>query len=215
MKLLNKIPVLVLISLLIALTGCKNKKAGSNEEKNKPDTQKIESKAETPLPAQVSDLQSEQALREAALEGNYDKVVQLIGKNVNVNAIDEERRTALMFAAFNGHTNIVQALLDADAKVDMKDLSGRTALLYASTGPFPKTVEILLEYGADPNMIDNEEHFTSLMYAAAEGNMEVVKVLLKNNADPSMTDIDGDNAVVFARQNGYENIAELIEKKMN
>ncbi len=60
-------------------------------------------------------------------------------------------------------------------------------------------------------MADFEEHFTSLMYAAAEGHLENVKILLGNKADPSRNDIDGDNALAFARKNGHIEVVKLLE----
>jgi ankyrin repeat protein len=90
-------------------------------------------------------------------------------------------------------------------------MMGRTALLYAATGPFPETVRILLDKGAEPNVIDSDEHFTPLMHAAAEGNLDVVKILLEAGSDPSLKDVDGDNAASFARQAGHVQVADYLD----
>ncbi len=92
-----------------------------------------------------------------------------------------------MFAALNGHTEIVKALIDKAAVVDRRDILWQTALLYPSTGPFPETIKALLDNGAEPIIVDSDEHFSPLMHAAAEGNLEVVKLLLDNRADLSLT----------------------------
>jgi ankyrin repeat protein len=114
-------------------------------------------------------------------------------------------------AAYNGHTEIVKLLLEHKAFVNVPDLKGRTALMFAASGPFPETVKLLLEHQADPNRADFQEHFTALMYAAAEGHLENVKILLGNKADPSLKDIDGDNALAFARNNGHADIVRILE----
>ena len=63
-------------------------------------------------------------------------------------------------------------------------------------------------------MVDKEEHFTALMYAAAEGQTEVAKILLTFKADPKLRDIDGDNALTFARNNGHKEIVTLLQPFM-
>jgi ankyrin repeat protein len=153
----------------------------------------------------------QQAMNEAALNGDLEKIREMIGQGADPNGFDQDGRTALMFASFNGHTAIVRLLLDAGAEVGTRDVMGRTALLYASTGPFAETVRLLLEHHADPNIVDNDEHFSPLMHAAAEGQLEVVRILLESGADPTMKDIDGETAALFARNNGHTEVAGLIQ----
>ncbi len=152
----------------------------------------------------------EESLWQASLDGNSQRVKDLLGRGIEVDVADQEGCTPLMLSAFNGHSEIVLELLARGAEVDRRDRAGRSALLYASTGSFPETVQILLDQGADPNLVDAGEHFTPLMHAAAEGNLEVVKILLKYGADPALKDVDGDNAETFARQAGHVQVAELL-----
>jgi ankyrin repeat protein len=202
--------ILVLLGIM-SIVSCKRDGVVTTREK-----EKLGSEAGNSLTgpaqqqAQMQDEMLGQVLREAALNGEYSSVKQLTEAGVDINHIDENGRTALMFAAFNGHTKIVAFLLDQGAFVDMHDSFNRTALLYASTGPFPETVKLLLRNEANPNVVDNDEHFTPLMHAAAEGNKEVVKLLLDYGADPSHTDNDGDNALSFAKENGHTDVIELL-----
>ena len=163
-----------------------------------------------PTPQKVS--MDGSSFRNAALEGQLETVQQAIEAGVDVNSLDEGRRTALLMAAFNGHTRIVKLLLDNGASVEHRDLAGRTALLYASTGANDETVRVLLEAGAEPNVTDKGEGFTPLMHAAAEGQAKVVQTLLKHNADPTLRDVDGDTALDFATQNGHDNVVRLLSK---
>ena len=87
--------------------------------------------------------------------------------------------------------------------------------MMASSGPFPETVKLLLDHYADPDIADKEEHFTAIMYASAEGQLEVVRLLLAHNADPTLKDIDGDNALTFAANNGHPYVVELLKSVMN
>jgi uncharacterized sulfatase len=147
---------------------------------------------------------------EAALSGYKAGLMQMLDKGTDINTKDEDGRTALMYAAFNGHTAIIQELLNRGAGVDLRDVNGRTALMLASSGPYPDAAKLLLDHGADPNLADRDEHFTALMYAAAEGQLEVVKVLLRYHADPKLKDADGDNALIFARNNGHTAVADYL-----
>jgi ankyrin repeat protein len=152
----------------------------------------------------------ETSIHEAALNGQLAKVVEILSEGKNVNTIDKEERTALMYASFNGHTEIMRKLIEKGAQINFRDLYGRTALMMASSGPFPDAVKLLLDNNADPNIPDKEEHFTALMYAAAEGQLENVKLLISFKADPSLKDIDGDNAITFASNNGHKEVVELL-----
>jgi ankyrin repeat protein len=156
--------------------------------------------------------EDEDAFRQAALDGEFERVKGLVKKGVDCNVTDQAGSTALMLAAFNGHSEIVQFLIESGAAVDQRDYLDRTALLYGATGPFPETVKILLDHGADPNKVDSEEHFSPLMHAAAEGNLEVVKVLIKYGADRNLKDADGDDAGTFATQNGHLQVVEYLKR---
>ncbi len=159
-----------------------------------------------------SQMASEDTLRQAAFEGRLQAALSELKKGADVNAPDQDHRTALMMAAFDGHTAIVQALLDVGAKVDLHDSLGRTALMYAASGSNPETVELLLKYGADPNLTDGGEHWTALMFAAAEGQVQIVKILMEQGADIHLADVDGETAADFARNNGHQDVLQILQK---
>lgn len=208
------IPFFFLIILIsYSCGGSGNEKAGTQDNAGElTDHSTNDDVAKRDMPVYGSDAEKEEALREAALEGNLSLAERLISSGTDVNSSAPDDRTALMLASFNGHINIMISLLEAGANVDSKDEFGRTALMYASTGPFPNPVKLLLENGADPNICDSEEKFSPLMFAAAEGHMEVVNILLDNNADRSLKDKDGDTAESFARSNGHTVVADLLSK---
>ncbi len=198
--------VMAAFLLLILTVACKNQ-----SDRQASGALEIPEKTSTPAPLLAADPVSEEKLRQAAYEGNRDGVKALLEQAVNVNAVDIEGRTALVFAAFNGHSEILIDLLESGAVLSGRDAMGRTALMYGSTGPFPEAVKILLDKGADPNLVDSDEHFTALMHAAAEGHLEVVKVLMEYGADQSLKDIDGDNAESFAQQSGHTPVVNYLQ----
>jgi hypothetical protein len=166
---------------------------------------------EFPKPSDAEKTDAGEEFYKSALEGYTSELIKLLEKGTDVNSIDADGRTALMYAAYNGHTAVLQLLLEKGALIDLKDVNGRTALMLAASGPFPAAVKLLLDNQANPNLFDTDEHFTALMYAAAEGHLENVKILLKYHADPSMKDTDGDNAMIFAGNNGHKEVADYLK----
>jgi ankyrin repeat protein len=200
--------------MLAVLLGCRG--ASSGEEKNVEDQVVDETWHMTDEIKQVQiGPAEEEAFRQAAHDGELERVKTLHKQGVGCDAVDQDGHTALMFAAFNGHSEIVLYLLDAGAEINQDDYMGRTALLYGSTGPFPETVKILLDRGADPNKVDSDEHFTPLMHAAAAGHLEVVKILITHGADRSLRDVDGDDAASFAEQSGHMHVVEFLNSIEN
>ncbi len=200
---MKSFPILLIISIVVfVISSCGRVKKG-NEATVKNTTEQVSS-------ASKSKAEADELLRQSSLEGKKEGVEEALKSGADVNAPDADGRTAIMFAGFNGHSEIVLALLDAGADIDRRDVLGRTALLYTCTGPFPETTRILLDKGAEPNIIDSNEHFTPLMHAAAEGNLDVVKILLKAGADYRKLDVDGDDAESFARQAGFDAVADYL-----
>jgi ankyrin repeat protein len=192
---------ILLFSITLAIIpGC-----GNNNGRGKA-SEFIQSEAETNL-----DTLTDVSIYEASLQGQLGIVNKLIDRGTDVNATDKDSRTALMYAAYNGHVEIMKSLLARGALVDLRDVNGTTALMMASSGPYPEAVRLLLSHQADPDLTDNQEHFTALMYAASEGQLEVVRILLAGKADPSLKDIDGDDAKTFAEKNGHPDVAKLLE----
>lgn len=193
----------ILIAVLILFAGCRNKKDTTAE------TSKV-----VPSHSGTSDSLAVVSIFDAALSGEISTVSLLLDKGLDVNSADKDGRSALMYAAYNGHVEIMKSLLEKGALVNLKDSNGRTALMMASSGPFPEAVRLLLEHQADPDLADNEEHFTALMYAASEGQIETVRILLSHRANPYLKDIDGDDARTFAGKNGHKEVSELLTSFM-
>ena len=157
---------------------------------------------------------TEEALRNAALDGRIEAVRASLEKGAKVDSQDADGRTALMVAVFNGHTEIARLLMDRGIKVNALDGVGRTAMMYAAAGPFAQTVQLLIDRGADLDIRDKEEGFTALMFAAAEGQTEVIQVLISHGANIKITDKDGDTALDFAKKNGHQKAVQALRKAM-
>ena len=94
---------------------------------------------------------------EGARYGDSEDVVEALGNNADVNAIDEDGRSALHMAAANGHTGIMQTLLDAGANTEQRNPTGNTALHWACVGGSAAAVQLLLDGGADACALNDAE----------------------------------------------------------
>lgn len=68
-------------------------------------------------------------LMRAALNGNTERVKELIHQGADINQRDDNGRTALMFAVTNMHYETMKVLLEYGADVNVKSNEGGTALM--------------------------------------------------------------------------------------
>ena len=68
-------------------------------------------------------------LHDACLDGDTERVRQLLDDGAPMDEKDEHGMTALMEASMHGHTEVVRLLLDKGAAVDEKNKDGGTALM--------------------------------------------------------------------------------------
>ena len=192
---------IILLSLLIA--GCSNSGVSDRKGKSHADWEHQAAKEINPL-----------MLLSSVINNDLAGVRALLEQEVEVNPLDVDKRSALMYASYEGYVDIMESLISYGADPDLCDVNGRTALMFAASGAFPGAVLMLLEKGAAVNVQDKDEHYTALMYAAAEGQFENVKLLIEHGADPMIKDVDGDNALAFARNSNHMETAEFLEKQM-
>ncbi|KAI8482120.1 hypothetical protein Bbelb_401100 [Branchiostoma belcheri] len=138
--------------------------------------------------------EDEEALREAAWEGDTDRVKQLLAEGVNPNAAGGLLHwTSLHQAARYGHHETVSALLAAGADVNARDDDHDSALHWAAWGGHHETVSVLLTAGADVN-VRNGLGDTPLHEAATYGYPKCVEILLQHGADAGLRNEDGQTA---------------------
>src|SRR6478736_5603392 len=117
------------------------------------------------------------ALMRAALDGNTEKVTELIQQKVDINQRDENGRTALMFAVINSHYETVRMLLEYGADVNAKSNKGGTALMAAASVGDLRMVQALLDKGADLHPRLPETNESALTFAVSKGYAEIVRLL--------------------------------------
>jgi ankyrin repeat protein len=143
--------------------------------------------------------------------GDVKMVRLLLGRGIDVNAVDSGKWTALHFAADAGSQRICKLLIDDGADVNAKteDCNWTPLHLSASKG-HAKLVSQLLEFGADVNALTSDK-WTPLLLASNAGHYATCKYLIGANADINCTDpTEMETALHKACRNGHEKIAKLL-----
>lgn len=155
--------------------------------------------------------QGRSALVQAADQGHAEIVQLLAHAGATVDRPGLFGQNALHLAAWQGHRAVVQTLLACAARTDIRDDAGMTPLALACTEDVPEVVELLLDAGVDLEEPSGATEATPLIMAAIDGQARVASVLLARGARRNTRDRNGRTAAEWARAEGHEAVAQLIE----
>ncbi len=147
------------------------------------------------------------SVRRAAEEGRADVLAFLIGREVDLDAVEDfEEPTALMIAAEAGRADLVALLVNAGADPTRLDRDGEAPLMIAARRG-DRGIFDLLAPGIDParraeasrvldarersNRPDPGKARASLLKAVVAGQVDAVRQALAGGADPEARDSDG------------------------
>lgn len=154
----------------------------------------------------------EERLRQAATDGNLNRVETLLGEGVSLRAADERGASPLLMATKNSHRDVVAFLLEKGASVNQPRHDGVTPFLIAVQEGHPDIVALFLEKGTDVNVrAPLAAGITLLHVAAHRGNREIVLLLLKHGADKYARTMSGERPIDLARQHGHTELIPLLE----
>ncbi|KAJ1478661.1 ankyrin repeat-containing domain protein [Baffinella frigidus] len=151
------------------------------------------------------------SLRQAALDGNVEKVRRLLIYGANIDEEDNLGDTGIYCAAANGDLRMVKFLVEQGADKNSPTKQGQTAMFIAAWNGNLPVVKFLVEQGANMNDSQkkgwiNSDHrcvratgYTPLIIAAFDGQEEVVRFLVGAGADITATSKDGHTALSVAR----------------
>jgi beta-lactamase regulating signal transducer with metallopeptidase domain len=160
-------------------------------------------------------------LYEAANDGDYAGVRELIAAGANANAAIDGDGSPLIGAARSGNILIAEYLLNHGADPNQPVAGDGSPLIVAAAFGRLDQAALLISRGADVNLaVDGDEN--PLMNAAEQGHLEVVKFLVERGADihtriwaegwrGNRTEGEWRTALSQARKNGRTNVVQYLE----
>lgn len=158
-----------------------------------------------------------------AVANKKDEILDLLlGKNADVNLAGQsgktKNQTALYAAVLKDREDLVLKLLEKGANPNIADDGGAYPLSEAvvRADANPQIVKRLLDGGASVNAQESNKA-TALIYAASNKRIssptrqDIVKMLLDKGADKSIKDEKGKTALDWAKQNGNEDLLEILK----
>jgi ankyrin repeat protein len=157
--------------------------------------------------------QSDTVLADRIEAGDRKAALELIARNVAVNAAQPDGTTPLHWAVYRVDEELVKALLARGARADILNTYGASPLAEAVRVGNVNLVRLLLDAGADPNR-PNEDGESPLMLAARTGVVKVAELLVDHGANVNVREQFRDQtALMWAAAEGHpEMVAFLISK---
>ncbi|MBF0466337.1 MAG: ankyrin repeat domain-containing protein [Nitrospirae bacterium] len=151
-------------------------------------------------------------LVKAGEKGDTQKIMELVGRGVNINAVGEQGVTPLLWTLGVQKKISLKILLKHGANPDYIAPDGTSAVILASGANDPELLKILLEGGGNPNIKDKNGE-PALFTAIYQVRMENIKLLLDFGADINLTNRNNETAALHAAiLNKYEVVAYLISR---
>ncbi|CAM3911073.1 ankyrin repeat domain-containing protein [Rheinheimera salexigens] len=140
----------------------------------------------------------------------------LINAGADVNAKDAIQDSPYLYAGARGHLEILQMTLNNGADLASTNRYGGTAIIPAAERGHVETVRTLIQAGTDIDQI-NYLGWTALLEAIilADGgprHIAIVQLLLDAGANVNLADKDGITPLQHARQRGYTEMVNILEK---
>lgn len=179
--------------------------------------------------AQIAEDTPEGQLVLAARSGDLDRMRELLGEGIPVDAAESRNgHRALHQAAGADHAAAVELLLEAGADLEGRDGKGETPLIKAAIGAAADAGRLLLEAGAEVGARSEPDGATALSALAGgaalrrmgggdaadpsvvEAELELARMLFERGADPNLYSGDSPVKVLVVTQN-EELLALFVE----
>lgn len=162
-----------------------------------------------------TDPDADEALVEAATEGDLARVRLLLGKGPARPTLNAALLEGVINTQRTNNTlDIARLLLDSGADPNARDEDGFTVLMRAAVGNYGNgdtagVVKLLLDRGADVSA-KSEGGFTALIGASGCPDAETLRLLLDKNADVNAKTAEGGTALMAAAGQGYADTVKLL-----
>ena len=154
----------------------------------------------------------------AATHGNQPSIVSaLIAAGADQNLQDDLKDTPFLYAGASGFLEIVQITHQAGANTRITNRYGGTALIPAAERGHVEVVQYLISRtDVDINHVNNLG-WTALLEAIVLGTgdprrTDVVRLLVQAGADVNLADRGGVTPLAHARQRGYREMIDVLQR---
>ena len=147
----------------------------------------------------------------AAENNKTEEIIELLKQGVDVN-YHSYGQTPLHRACWNNNLEIAKLLIESNADINLADKNGWTSLYAACWNNSKDMAKLLIEHKADINLADNDG-WTPLHVACWNNSKDAAKLLIENKADIGCKNKNGKTALDTANEDGYSEIAEIIEQE--
>jgi ankyrin repeat protein len=116
-------------------------------------------------------------LMQAALQGELDRLEDLLAAGADPRLVNDDHHQALWFACVNGDPRLVKRLIEAGCDVDHRNVNGITCAIYAASAGKLEALHVLAEAGANLG-IRSPDGFDALDSAATLPVLRYLKPLV-------------------------------------
>jgi len=166
-------------------------------------------------PIDTKSLNNWTAFHYAAQEGNLEIIDFLYKKKPSlIESLTSTSATPLHIAAANGKLGAVKKFIELGvADFNATDINGWTVLHFAVQNNYPALIDFLLE--KNPSLLNTPDIFkkTPLHIAVLSGNIKTVKKLVQFGANLNDKDINENNVLHCAAQEGNLDVIEFLGRQ--
>lgn len=145
--------------------------------------------------------------------GNLEAVQKALDQDIQINDVDQAKRSALHVAASEGHDPLVRFLLEAQADVTLKDAKGNTPLNDAVRHHRDSTCQLLREFAPEIGLaLPGKAAAADMCQAAFDGDLAHLTRLMSNGVPVDDADYDGRTALHLAACEGHVEAVKLLLK---
>ena len=162
------------------------------------------------------DARGRTAVTAAALGDEVEIAKVLIDAGADVDLQDSDRNNPLLVTGETGSVAMLREVLRADPNLGATNRYGGIAIIPASDRGHVDLVRALLGTEIDVDHVNNLG-WTALLEAVilgdgGEAHTEIVRMLVEAGADTSIADREGVTALEHARERGYREMVQVLER---
>lgn len=159
------------------------------------------------LSASVWAAPSADSMVAAAKGGDVDTLKEGLAAGFDPNYKDRQGNSLLLHAAANSNANVVAVLLKGGADPMGRNKVGDDALNYGAIKGNLSIVKQMIDAGVPVN---RKQGWQPLSYAVFGKNIDVFDYLMKQGADPNANNPNTASALMFAAQQGQEEMVDRL-----